>query len=74
MSTFEPTIYWRALASKVLVVAATREIGEWAAYCDVVPGERHSEEYLPVLYHGCKLPEPVARVLFPEFTYLPYAL
>ena len=62
-----------ALASKVLCVAHTRIEGTWCAYCDAVPGWKHDEEYEGVLHHGDKLPEAIAKVLFPIFAEVPYA-
>lgn len=69
---FIPTIRLHALAMRVLTVAKTRIEGSWAAYIDSVPGECHEGEAEDVLRHGDKLPENVARILFPEFTDLPY--
>lgn len=62
-----------ALASRVLVVAQTRIVCEWAAYCDAVAGMDHRYEWHAVLSHGNKLDETVARALFPEFDEVPYA-
>ena len=67
-----PTIMRRALSSQVLVVAKTRIEGAWSAYCDAVPGISHEREQERVLLHGTKIPEEVARVLFPEFEDVPY--
>ena len=63
-------LQYRALASKVLVVAVRREIG-WCAYCDAVPGINHSRECEVVMHHGDKLLENVARAIFPHID-LPY--
>ncbi len=71
---FVPTIRRRALATRVLVVARTRIEGTWAAYCDAVPGDDHDREEHAVLNHGTKVHEPWARVIFPEFDDVPYAL
>ena len=68
-----PTIRVHSLASEVLVVAKTRVEGTWAAYCDAVLGNNHMAERAGVLRRGTKLPEEIARVLFPEFKDLPYA-
>ena len=68
-----PTIRRYALSSKVLVVAKTRIEGSWSAYCDAVPGNKHDIEFDAVLSHGSKIPEEVARVLFPMFDEIPYA-
>lgn len=70
---WEPYIRVRALATRVLVVARTRIEGKWAAYCDAVPGERHDMEFRTVLDNGRKLPENVAKGLFPELAEVPYA-
>lgn len=61
---------WRqkfALSMKVLVVCQTRIECGWAAYCDAVPGGNHTQEMQEVLLHGTKLPENIARILFPTF-------
>lgn len=71
--SWQPLRRYRALASRVLVAAQTRIICEWAAYCDAVDGYDHEAEYKAVLDHGNKLPEKVARTLFPEFKDVPYA-
>ena len=68
-----PTVRIHALANRVLAVAATRVEGTWAAYCDAVPGDKHTAEANAVLANGDKLMEEVARVLFPMFKDLPYA-
>ena len=70
---FEPLIRARALSSRVLVVARTRVECAWAAYVDAVPGMDHRREREPVLDHGAKVDETLARVLFPEFADVPYA-
>ena len=62
----------RALASRVLVVAVARVEGSWSAYADAVPGEDHRAEADAVARHGDKVPEAVARALFPHFSN-PYA-
>ena len=70
---FLPHTEWRALAPRVLVVAKTRVECAWAAYIDAVPGRNHDEEAGEVLDYGAKLPEEVARLLFPRFEGVPYA-
>ena len=70
---WKPTVRLHALASKVLVVAKTRVEGTWSAYCDAVPGDNHELEVDEVLKRGDKMPEYIARVLFPEFKDIPYA-
>ncbi len=70
---WEPIVRVHALSSKVLVVAQSRIECAWAAYCDAVPGHNHEFEWEDVLYHGSKLSEKIALVLFPEFNGVPYA-
>ncbi len=72
-ASFKPIQRIRALSSKVLVVAQTRIICEWAAYCDAVRGIDHRQEWQAVLAYGNKLDEAVARALFPEFDQVAYA-
>lgn len=70
---FTPIIQRHALARNVLAVAKTRIEGRWAAYVDAVDGQNHQHEQPAVLHHGTKLPEEVAKVLFPVFAEIPYA-
>ena len=70
---FEPIIRYRALSSRVLVVAVTRIECAWSAYCDAVPGMSHADEYQAVAAHGEKLDEKIARAIFPTFADVPYA-
>ena len=70
---WEPTVRRFALNRDVLVVARTRIEGKWAAYCKAVPGRNHDYEMDGVLYDGSKVPERVARVLFPDFNDIKYA-
>ncbi len=59
---------YRALASKVLVVAKQGGRGDdWAAYIDAVPGLDHKHEWREVALSGTKLPYNLAKVLFPGF-------
>lgn len=69
---WQPMVRMRALAGRVLVVARTRVVCEWSAYADVVPGLNHRNEIEAVLNYGSKLPQNVARTLFPEFDAVPY--
>ena len=73
INAWQPLIRVRALATQVLCVAQTRIEGAWAAYCDSVPGINHDHEYAQVLKFGSKLPEDIARVIWPEFKDIPYA-
>lgn len=64
----EVEVSWRALASKVLVVAKQGGAEyDWAAYIDAVPGINHTQEVEEVKRSGTKLPYEVAKVLFPSF-------
>ena len=51
-------------------MAVAKEGGnhDWAAYIGPVPGNNHEVEYVEVLRSGSKLPEDVARLLFPSFS------
>lgn len=62
-----------ALSRCVLCVAHTRIEGTWCAYCDVVPGLDHDNEFQDVLEHGDKLSKRIAEVIFPKFKDIPYA-
>lgn len=70
---WKPVLAARALAPQVVAVAKTRVEGAWTAYIDAVPGKCHVGEREEVLRTGTKLPENVARALFPLFDKLPYA-
>lgn len=63
-------LHYYALATRALVVAVRRDIG-WCAYCDAVPGINHSRECQAVICRGDKLPECLARAIFPHID-LPY--
>ena len=58
------------LASRVIAVAVERhdKPEAWTAYIDAVNGYKHSEEVAGVAQTGDKLPEGVARILFPQFS------
>lgn len=62
-----------ALARRVLVVAHGRVEGTWCAYIDAVPGQNHEREAGAVLEQGVKVPEGLARMLFPRYADIPYA-
>ena len=70
---WKPIIDKRGLSMCVLCVANTRIEGMWSAYCDAVPGDCHKLEYDAVLANGAKLPEAIARAIFPRFKDVPYA-
>jgi len=56
---------YRALDSKVLAVAVEGYVSDWSAYIGAVRGDNHDKEYLDVAEHGNKLPEKIARAIFP---------
>ena len=70
---WESTVRFVCLDRRVMIAARTRVEGTWAAYCKNVPGMKHEDEVEAVLEHGTKVPEAVARVLFPDFEEVPYA-
>lgn len=70
---WQPTTARIALHRRVLVHARTRIEGAWAAYCFPVPGVNHDHEECLWELDGSKLPESVARSLFPRFDDIPYA-
>jgi hypothetical protein len=71
---WKPIIKVQRLAPRVLVVGKTRIEGAWNAYIDSVPGMNHDKEWRVVLEYGHKLPEEVAKAIFPhDFNDLPYA-
>ncbi|MHA1286207.1 MAG: hypothetical protein ACTSPB_02265 [Candidatus Thorarchaeota archaeon] len=65
---------YKALDTHVLVVAVEGGNNDWAAYAGAVPGESHKAEWREVALHGSKLPEEIARFLFPAFRNLTYRL
>ena len=71
--TWKPFVTRTALHSTVLIVAKTRIEGTWRAYCGSVPGQNHDNEMEPVLRNGDRVPEKIARVMFPCFDGVPYA-
>jgi len=70
---WEPYFTYIVIHWKVLVVAKTRIEGKWNAYATPVPGMSHEKEYYLWETEGLKLPEEIARVMFPDFKELPYA-
>jgi hypothetical protein len=58
---------YRAIASRVLVVAVRGAIGDWAAYVGDVSGKNFSEESVEVAANGTKLDRKVAEFYFPEW-------
>jgi len=55
----------RILASDVLVVVKKGTVNDWAAYIGGVLGRNHDEEWEAVAKYGNKLPEHIARAIFP---------
>ena len=70
---WRPLVVIEPLSQCVLAVAKTRIEGAWSAYVDAVPGYYHEAEADAVMSRGAKLPEPVARAVFPQFKDVPYA-
>jgi hypothetical protein len=70
---FRPKFATRRLHRQILVVAKTRIEGAWSAYIFPVPGENHDEEAKLWQTEGVKLPENLARVMFPEFKDMKYS-
>ena len=56
---------YRALDRRVLAIAVEGAVGDWAAYIGAVPGDNHEREYHLIMSNGTKLPENVAKLLFP---------
>lgn len=63
---------WKALDSRVIVVAVEGYAGDWAAYIGAVAGKDHEEEWKEVEKQGSKLRRELAEFLFPEFKDLKY--
>ncbi len=70
---FERFVLNYPLHINCLVAATTRVEGSWSAYCAPVKGWDHKEEAKGVLQHGDKVPQELARALFPYFDGLPYS-
>ena len=62
---------YRALGHNVLAVAVKNDI-DWAAYIGAVPGWNFDAEAAEVAAHGDKLPEGIARAIFPHFEGVTY--
>ncbi len=66
-----------ALAQKVLAVAVLKYDNEvlfdWAVYIDAVPGISHNAEAERVVGDGCKQPQRIAEVLFPDVDITKYS-
>lgn len=70
---WKPFEAYIALGPDVLVAMNSRIECKWSAYIQSVPGEDHTIEYKQVLRTGTKLPERIARAIFPEWGPVPYA-
>lgn len=63
----EKRMRWVRLGHNILAVAVEGAVADWAAYIDAVPGVNHTLEVEHVKTNGDKLPEDVARAIFPAF-------
>ena len=69
----EKRITYRMLAHDVMVVAHVWPlVGDFRAYIGAVPGKDHDNEIEPVLAYGAKVPEAIARAVFPDSDALTY--
>ena len=67
------TVARKALARNVLSVAHIwPTAGDFRVYLDAVPGVCHEDEVEGVLDHGARVPEPIARAIFPRLAALTY--
>lgn len=58
--------YYRALSTKVLVVAVVdKTLNEWTAYIDAVEGFSHKNEFMEVAKRGSKIDKKIAEIIFP---------
>jgi len=55
-----------AFAKDVLAVAILGGVGDWSAYIGAVQGINHDVEQFEVAKFGEKLPEDIARLIFPQ--------
>jgi hypothetical protein len=60
-------VEWKALDSRVIVVAVEGGVGDWSCYVGAVAGKNHEIEFMEVAKHGSKLPRRIAELLFPEW-------
>jgi len=58
---------WKALDTRVIVVAVQGAIGDWSAYIGAVQGDNHELEWIQVANEGSKLPRRLAEAVFPEW-------
>lgn len=70
---WSPYVAVTPLHQQVLTMARTRVEGTWSAYVFPVDGLDHLSEAKEWRVEGSKLPEAVARAIFPELDLVPYA-
>jgi len=59
---------WKALDSRVLVVAIEGAVGDWAAYIGAINSQgRHEDALQEVAGTGTKIPQGLAEYLFPKW-------
>ena len=63
----EKRMRYTVLERNVIAVAKEGAVNDWAAYIGAVAGGNREADVEHVSKWGSKLPEKVARVLFPEF-------
>jgi len=68
----ERRVRWKALDTRVIVVAVKGHADDWAAYIGAVQGDCHAEEWQEVAQNGTKLRKDLAELLFPDFKHLAY--
>lgn len=76
INTWEPTMWVRGMHTHVVAVGRSRIEGAWACYIVWLPKScdnhlRGAEEHWG---DGAKADEALARLLFPQFEGVPYAL
>jgi hypothetical protein len=65
MTPPKPIVHYKALASRVLMVARIEpHYGEWRVYVDAVPGINHDNEVEEVLRSGTKMYSKDAEYFF----------
>lgn len=65
------SLQYRPIGHNILAVATKNDI-DWAAYIGAVPGYDFDAEANGVAAFGDKLPEAIARAIFPQFQGVPY--
>ncbi len=71
---WQPNSRYIKLGYDCIAVSITRREGKWCAYCGAATeGWELYKSVNKVLTLGGKLPEPIARAAFPEYSDVPYA-